>query len=231
MTVLSPAQHEDTCVTRVPLFARLRPEDQHAVAAFAHPTHLAREELLHGPGSDLAQLFVVHSGRLKVMRVTAGGLERLVRVAEPGDVVGEHAFLTGQRSSTYVEALENSSVCSFQHRDLSTLMAAHPGIGLQLLRTLSNRLDEAEKGLSQNTTGVPARLADYLLELPMESSASGAVVTWPLNKRDVASYLGTTPESLSRALARLQALGLVAASSRRTITLVDIDGLESLADG
>lgn len=231
MTSLQVLPSHDSCVARVPLFARLDREAQHTVGSFAHPAHVASGQLLHAPGSNLAHLFVVHTGRLKVVRVTAGGIERLVRVAEPGGVVGEHAFLTGQRPDTYAEALEDTSVCTFQHRDLTRLMAAHPDIGLQLLKTLSIRLDDAERGLSQNTVGVPARLADYLLDLPMQRDPRGAVVTWPLPKRDVASYLGTTPESLSRALARLDAQGLVTAASRHCTILLDIDGLESLAGG
>ena len=163
--------------------------------------------------------------------MTAGGFERLVRVAEPGDVVGEHAFLTGKRTDEYIEALEDTSVCTFHHRDLARLMALHPDIGMQLLTTLSTRLDDAERSLSQSTVGVPARLADYLLELPVRREPHGAVVTWPIPKRDVASYLGTTPESLSRALARMEADGLIAPDTRRTTLLVDVDGLEALATG
>ncbi len=231
MTSLPVVQSHDTCVARVPLFARLDHDAQHAVGSFAHSVRVRRGELLHGAGSDLAQLFIVHTGQLKVVRVTAGGLERLIRVAAPGDVVGEHAFLTGERQDTYVEALQDSSVCMFQHRDLSRLMATHPGIGLQLLRTLTMRLDEAERGLSRQTVGIPARLADYLLELPMQTDSRGAVVAWPISKRDVASYLGTTPESLSRALATLENRGLVEAGSRRSTVLLDIDGLETLATG
>lgn len=218
-----------SCVSRVPLFSGLSPDAQQTVGSYAHPSHLAKGQLLHSPGSDLAQLFVVHGGRLKVVRVTAGGFERLLRVAEPGDVIGENAFLTGQRPDTYVEALQDTSVCTFRHKDLSHLMATHPSIGMQLLQTLSIRLDEAERSLSHHTVGVTARLADYLLELPSQSDPRGFSVMWPLSKREVASFLGTTPESLSRALATLESLDLIVGESRRTTILLDVDGLEQLA--
>lgn len=221
----------DSCVSRVPLFSSLDRESQDMVGSHARPAQLAKGQLLHSAGSDLASLFVVHSGRLKVVRVTAGGLERLLRVAEPGDVVGESAFLTGQRQDTYVSALEDTSVCIFVHRDLARLMASHPMIGLKMLETLSVRLDEAEHALAHHGVGVPARLADYLLELPGRQGPRGVVVTWPLSKREVASYLGTTPESLSRALSKLESLDLIAADSRHSTVLLDIDGLENLANG
>ncbi|MGV8845587.1 Crp/Fnr family transcriptional regulator [Tessaracoccus sp.] len=229
MTDPTEAPLHDSCVSRVPLFARLDAAAQQAVGGFAHPIHIMRGELLHSPGDARSTLVVVHTGALKVVRVTAGGFERLVRVASPGDVVGEHAFLTGESTDVYVEALEETSVCTFQHRDLSRLMAVHPDIGLQLLKTLSARLDVAERSLSQSLVGVPARLADYLLELPVRRGPHGPVVTWPISKRDVASYLGTTPESLSRALARMESGGLIAPGSRRSTILLDIDGLQRLA--
>ncbi len=228
MTSLPIVATHGSCVSRVPLFSGLNPDAQETVGSYAHPTHLSKGQLLHSPGSDLAQLFVVHSGRLKVVRVTAGGFERLLRVAEPGDVIGENAFLTGQRPDTYVEALQDTSVCTFQHRELARLMAAHPEIGMQLLQTLSTRLEEAERALSHHTVGVPARLANYLLELPSHSGPRGFEVTWPLSKREVASYLGTTPESLSRALATLESLDLIVGESRRSTILLDVDGLERL---
>ena len=68
-----------------------------------------------------------------------------------------------------------------------------------------------------------------MLELPSQRSTRGIVVTWPLSKREVASYLGTTPESLSRALATLESLALIAGESRRSTILLDVDGLERLA--
>lgn len=231
MTSIPIVATHGSCVSQVPLFSGLSPDAQQAVGSYAHPSHLAKGQLLHSPGSDLAQLFVVHGGRLKVVRVTAGGFERLLRVAEPGDVIGENAFLTGQRPDTYVEALQDTSMCTFRHQDLAHLMASHPTIGMQLLQTLSIRLDEAERSLSHHAVGVPARLADYLLELPSRSDPRGFVVTWQLSKREVASYLGTTPESLSRALATLESLGLIVGESRRSTILLDVDGLEQLATG
>ena len=219
----------DSCVARVPLFSGLDQDAQRAVASYARASHLTRGQLLRSSGSDPAPLFVVHSGRLKEVRVTAGGLQRLLRVAEPGDVIGENAFLTGSRQNTYVEALQDTAVCTFRHEDLTRLMASHPAIGMQMLQTLSTRLVEAERALTHHTVGVPARLADYLLELPSQRGPRGLLVTWTLSKREVASFLGTTPESLSRALAKLESLDLIVAGARRNTILLDVAGLERLA--
>lgn len=212
---------------RVPIFAGLAADQQDAVASFARPTRLARGELLHLAGDDVGRLFVVHTGSVKLVRVAPSGRERLLRLAEPGDVVGEHSFLTGEAPEYYAEATEDAQLCVFRHADLAGLVAEFPAIALEMMRSLSARLADSERLLGLGAADVPARLAAYLLTLPY-LPGPGTRVRLPLAKKDVASYLGTTPESLSRALTRLQQSGAVTPSGE-TLTL-DVEFLEALAD-
>lgn len=224
MRELPVVETHTSCVAQVPIFARLRPEQQDAVASYARPTVLAAGEHVFDAGERVAQLFVVHVGRVKVVRVSASGREHLGRVAGPGDVVGEQGFLTGERPAYRVEAVEDSRLCTFEHADLARLVAAHPGIAVEMLRSVTTRLEDAERRLALAGADVPARVADYLLGLP----GDGEVVRWPMPKKDVAAYLATTPESLSRALARLEASGLIDGDGD-AVRLVDVDGLEERA--
>lgn len=217
-----------SCVRRVPIFARLTPEQQDAVAAFAHPVDVPQGALLHGSGEATRVLFVVHQGHLRITHTSPGGHQRLLRVTGPGDVVGEHAFLTGEPPSYQVDALEPARVCAFASTDLARLVATYPAIAVGMLRSLSERLTDAERRLTQTTVDVPTRLAAYLLDLPTRSGDSlGVRLPWP--KKDVASYLGTTPESLSRALDRLQKAGTIRVNGAE-VELLDPAGLESLAE-
>ena len=228
MLELAVIESHAGCVGRVPIFARLDAAQQVDVGRLARPVSLAASTLLHGAGDKMGQLFVVHTGRLKLVRPTAGGHDRLIRVAGPGDVVGEHAFLTGERPDHYVEAIEDARLCVFDHAELGRLVAAHPPIAVAMLRSLSERLTDAERRLARASVDVPARLAGYLLDLPAHMIEGQSRVTLPLPKKDIASYLGTTPESLSRALARLQTKGLLTVDGRR-VALLNPDALEATA--
>lgn len=227
LPVIEDASH-GSCVRRVPIFSRLAPAQQDVVATFAQTVDVPRGDLLQVPGDPTRELFVVHRGRVKVSHLSPSGRRRLLRVAGPGEVVGEHGFLTGELPDSEVEALEPARVCAFRSSDLVRLVADYPAIATGMLRSLSERLQDAERRLAQATVGVPARLAGFLLDLPTSGGqVVGVRLPWP--KKDVASYLGTTPESLSRALDRLQRDGAIVVSGA-SVELLDPAALESLAE-
>lgn len=227
LPVLEDPQHA-SCVRRVPIFSRLTHDEQDLVGTFARPVHLQAGESLHRPGEALGQLFVVHTGAVKLVHTAPSGRTHLVRVAGPGEVVGEHTFLTGERPDHSIEAATETRLCTFNHRDLAKLVATYPGISVGIMRSLSERLADAERRVSLGGVDVPARVANYLLELPGDVVDGRQRVRLPWPKKDVASWLATTPESFSRALARLQTQRLVSVDGD-TITVLNPTGLEALA--
>src|SRR5690606_895911 len=173
---------------------------------------------------------VVHTGMIKISRISPDGREQIVRVLEPGDFVGESAFLTGERPDHFATALEPGSMCVFRHRDLGRLVSEHPSIGLRMLQGVSRRLSETESRLAAVTSvDVEARLARYLTELPTSRAGGVVTVRLPLAKKDIASLLDTTPESLSRQLGRLQESGVIGQEGSRTVRILDEARLVELA--
>lgn len=221
---------EDLCVARVPVFQGLTLQEQLDVAEVARPVRVDADEIVYVAGSDIAQLLVVHTGLLKVTRSSADGREQLVRVLQPGDFVGEAAFLGGGRPDHTLTALEPASLCVFRHAELARLVSAHPSIALRMLQTVSGRLVQTETRLvSATSTEVSERLADYLLGLPGQRVDGVIEVELPLAKKDVAALLDTTPESLSRQFRRLSDSGITVPRRGRRIGLADLDALTRLA--
>lgn len=214
-----------TCVSRVPIFAGLNGSQQASVGSYARPLALTKGELL--PHGATGQLFVVHTGKIKIVHTAPSGREHLIRVAGPGDAVGEHAFLTGESPDHYAEALSDTRLCVFAHADLAKLVHAYPPIALGMLRDLSTRTTDAERRVALGAVDVSVRIASYLLDLPAIVEAGVPRVRLPLSKRDTASYLATTPESFSRALARLQRGGMIAVRGA-IIELLDPAALDDL---
>jgi CRP/FNR family transcriptional regulator, anaerobic regulatory protein len=221
-----------SCVARVPIFADLSPEQQDQVAAFARPVHVSRGELVYMAGSDLHRLLVVHRGRIAMRHLTADGREQVVRVLEAGDVVGEAAFVTGEQPDHEAVAAADSELCTLDHADLIELVRRHPRIAVRMLQSVTERLVRAERMLAAfATTEVETRLVAWLLEQPVVDDAGRHVVILSMTKKDIASFLGTTPETLSRRLAGLARDGLISLVGRRQIVLLNIRELEARAAG
>lgn len=223
--------NSDLCVARVPIFQGLTFDEQLEVASFAHTMRFAKGDTVFAPGQPVSRLLVMHSGQLKVSHLSANGQERLLRTVSEGDVVGERAFLTGHYPEDLAIALADSTMCVFEHDDLTALLRDYPDISHRMLRTLSDRLASVERLLAAVTSNsVGARVAAYLLDLPGCIVNGAVTVQLPLSKRETGAYLGTTPETLSRSLATLAAAGVISMVGQRDITLIDLEALEHRAE-
>ncbi|MDN5705351.1 MAG: Crp/Fnr family transcriptional regulator [Yaniella sp.] len=227
-------EHDDNCVRRVPIFSGLTTEQQDLVATVARPQILSAGELVHGAGERTGKMFVVHTGEIKISRTLPSGRKQLLRVARPGETLGEHAFLTGNSTLEEAEARSQTRLCVFVHDDLTKLIDQYPNIAHRMLRTLGDRLAHTEHRLTLSSQSVDVRIADYLLQQPLIRSGqvtNGIMrVQLPLSKKDIASLLGTTPESLSRALSRLRNKGFLTVDDD-IVSLLQPDELEHLITG
>lgn len=222
---------DDLCVRRVPIFQGLSDPELAAVAALARPVRLRRGEVAYTAGAPVGTLLVVHRGRVSLTHRTPDGREQVVRVLEAGDFAGEDAFLSGARPDHDVVAAADTQLCTFSHADLARLVSDHPGIALRMLQTLSARLSEADRLLaSMSGQDVASRVANYLLDLPATRDDAGrAAVRLPLPKKAIASYLGTTPESFSRAVAALTRAGIIEPAGADGVLVLDPAALEARA--
>lgn len=223
---------DELCVARVPLFQGLTHTQQLEVAGFARAIRLDSLDQVYAAGSEMSQLIVVHTGKVKIARSSVAGHEQVLRVLGPGNFIGESAFLTGATPNHTAQALEATELCVFHHTDLNRLVEKHPSIGLRMLQGVSERLDDTEARLASVVSGnVGSRLADYLLSLPAAPGERGTIeVQLPLAKKDIASLLSTTPESLSRQLRKLTDSGMIAQREHGLITIADVVALSDISE-
>ena len=222
----------EPCVALVPLFAGLTPEQQADVATLARPVTVGPGETFVRAGARHAPLFVVHAGMVKLSRTTADGRSTTLQVLGPGEVGGETWLLTGERPDNDVVALEAARMCVFEPAALDTLVRTFPSVGVALLRSLAVRLHSAERMLAARTLAdVGARLAAYLLDCPTTWGAGGAATAHlPMAKKDIATFLGTSPETVSRRLTAFEHEGLVEVRGM-DVEILDPVGLELRARG
>ncbi len=218
-----------TCVSRVPIFAGLSPLEQDEVHELARPRRVHDGELVYTEGDPSASLLVVNTGRLRLTRSNRDGAEQLLRVLDPGGFVGVESFLTGAHPGHSATAMGETWLCEFRHEDLGRLLERFPEVGAAMLAALAEQLARTEERLvAQTLEPVERRVADYLMSLPARPTERGLLVELPLPKKDVASYLGTSPESLSRSLRALAQAGIIETRGAREVLVVDSFALGEL---
>src|SRR5690625_95492 len=216
------------CVAKVPFFNHLNDDEMLKIAQKSNHRHFKKGDTIFSDGDPLDYLYIVHQGRVKIYQLFESGKEQLLRVVEPGEFMGELALFTTKTLDSYAEALGDTEICMVHRNDMQSLMNEYPTIAIKILEQFSNRLDQTEKLVGEmSAKDVEERIAGYLLDLSGKSDSTNVVL--PMSKKDLASYLGTTQETVSRRLSNFQMNGWIEQKGHRDIKITDKEALESLA--
>ncbi len=227
---MSSCGHRDenyACLAHVPIFAGLSDAEKEEIARISASRSYKKGETVYRAGDAGGTLFVLHAGRVKVFRLSAAGKEQVLRVAGPGEFIGELSLFSSLPLTDHAQATESTVLCVLEGGRMKELMAKYPVIAFKVMDVLSRRLEKADSLLeSVALTPVAQRVAKALLE---RADAAGEV-RLPMARVDFASQLGMSQETLSRRLTAMQEEGLVALSGRRKIILKDRAAVEALRD-
>lgn len=218
-------QAGSSCIAIVPIFSALTPDEQMEIALITTERQFARGERIYTAGEQAKALYVIHSGRVKISRLSPTGREQVIRVLGSGDFMGDLSLFSPLPMPDSSEALEASIMCMIEGARLKELMAKYPAIALKVLEELSRRLEMAENLIEDiNLHSADRRLAQSLLRL---ADARGEVHL-NMTKGDFASQIGMTQETLSRRLAIFEDQRLIRQTGQRRIHLLDRGALDSI---
>ncbi|WP_068672791.1 Crp/Fnr family transcriptional regulator [Oceanobacillus sp. Castelsardo] len=221
---------DQLCVSKVPFFNHLTFDEMEKIADMSRHLHFKKGEIIFSEGDPLEYLYIVHQGRVKNYQLFESGKEQLLRILESGEFMGELALFTEKTLDSYAEAMEKTEICAIHRNDMQQLMQQYPTIAIKILEQFSNRLDETEKLVGNlSSKDVETRTASYLLELAEKHNTTN--IELPMSKKDLASYLGTTSETISRRLSNFQTNGWIEQKGQRKIRIIDREALEEISIG
>lgn len=218
-------------LTESVLFRGLDAQALAALATLATLKRVSQGEEVFAAGEPALGFFVVASGRIRVYVLSPEGKEQTLHSFSAGEPVGEAAVFAGLPYPAYAQAASEACLLYIPREGFARLIGQRPEVALNMLATLSQRLRAfARKIEDLSLKDVPGRLAGYLLEHATTDSDGHLCVNLKESKSLLATSLGTTPESLSRTLARLRAAGMIDVD-RRKVTILQERQLADLADG
>lgn len=237
-----------------PVLAGLDTPARVQILAAARPVALKPRDVLAREGDPADVFYLVQVGHLKLSRLSPDGSEFVIRFVGPGEPFGGIVAIGDSAYPVTATAAEPTRVLSWKRDALHDVMDAFPQLRTNIVTQISQHLSDALTRLQETTTDrVEQRVARALLRLaahggvpttagvnvgrvdgvdPVDeaSATSGSVdIAHPLTRGELAGLVSTSLFTVSRLLARWEADGLIASKHRR-ITVLNLAGLEALAD-
>jgi CRP-like cAMP-binding protein len=168
--------------------------------------------------------YMVGEGKVKIFKVSPAGKEHILHIFGKGEPFGEVPVFHGKPFPASAEALAKTTTLFFPRKEFVSLVEKNPAIALNMLGVLSLRLRRFATQIENlSLKEVPARLASYLIYLSEEQENEEYIVL-DISKGQLASLLGTIPETLSRIFSKMSDEGLISVEGRK-INLLNTDGL------
>jgi CRP/FNR family transcriptional regulator, dissimilatory nitrate respiration regulator len=202
-------QKKITVIAATPLFNGLSESQLQEICAIAVDRFYEKENTIFMEGDDGDGFYIVVSGKVKIYKVSLDGKEQILHIYGPGHPFGEVPVFSGQKFPANALCLTQSHLLFLPRIAFIDLITSHPSLALNMLAVLSMRLREFTIQIENlSLKEVPGRLATYLLYLSTEQEQPRKVHL-PISKGQLASLLGTIPETLSRILTKMSQQGLI----------------------
>jgi CRP-like cAMP-binding protein len=214
------------------IFDGLTQAERERWLARAARTALKKGDTLARQGEPARRLYLVESGFLKILQLTAEGTEVIVRFVSPGEPFGGVVALGDAPYPVTAVVAQPAVVHVWTREAVEELLLQTPQVRVNIMREMATHMTDALTRVRELTTGrVGQRLAQTLLRLTRQCgqpSAEGVLIAQPLTRQELADLTGTTLYTVSRTLARWEALGLVE-SRKRLLLVKSPKGLEEVA--
>ena len=213
----------DNPLADVYVFQHLSPSALDALYGRARRRTYRKGEVIFHRDDPGNSLYLVLSGRVRVMVASLGGEELTLAILRAGECFGEMALLAeGERTATVV-ALEATETLTIQHADFLDALAGSPPSLMSLLQMVTQRLVATNAQLlAASYLDVPSRLARKLLELAETDGVvtpAGTRLELALTQQALASMLGASRKSTGRALSDFRERGLIRTDDHHIILL------------
>lgn len=214
-----PSPPNPQILKSVPLFSSFSDQQIAALASWIQRRSYPRGAAILRAGEETDALYIIMSGRVKVLIPDEEGHEVILTMMEAQDFVGEMGLLDGLPSSATVETLEPCEMLRLPRTAFNSLLENNNEVAMQVLRNLVKRLRDADRKIeSLALIDVYGRVARLIIDMAEETDGRWIVPRAPA-KQEIARMIGASREMVSRVVKDLQEKGLIRTDKRKIFVL------------
>jgi len=203
----------------IPLFSRVSEADLEDIAAHLIERRFPKHTTVVEEGLAGDYMYVIRQGRVKVTKASDDGREKIMQFMETGDFFGEMALLSNDPRSASVKTLEPSVLLALSRRDFIEQLRQSPDLALAVIGELTDRLRETnEQASSMSFQGVKDRTRGLFERIAREEPArAGQRMTPAMTHQQIADMIGTSRETVTRAIKQLKDDGWLGQEGKRYV--------------
>jgi CRP/FNR family transcriptional regulator len=223
---------EDFSVNNRSICRTASQEALHELGRLSHIREFQKGQVIVAQGDDATMVGNVVSGVVKLTNMSVSGQQQIVGLLFPSDFFGR-AFNDSSRFS--YEAATDVTLCCVDRRAFEGFLERYPEIEHELLLTVLDELDATREWAAMTSSHTTMqRIAAFLFILSRRSAGrfcdngdkpAKTIISLPIGRRDIAAYMGTTPETLSRNIQTLVRKNIIRPIDNSHFELVDMAGL------
>ena len=214
-------------IRRVPLFSMLIPEHAQMVADTVVKRRFKRGEVLVEQGKRSNNLYILLTGRARVITSDSKGREVILATLHPGDHLGEMSLIDNEAHSASVRAEVQTDVLMLDRNQFARLLPENTSMAYAVMRGLVQRLRHADRKIeSLALMDVYGRVARALMEQAEVDNAGEMVIREKISRQDIAKMVGASREMVSRVMKDLEEQGFV--ETRADSSMIVRDRLNTL---
>lgn len=196
-------------IRRVPLFSLLTNDQASAIADSVVKRRFRRGEIIVEHGKKSNALFILLTGRARVLTSDSRGREVILAVLQPGNYVGEMSLIDNEPHSATVRAEVQTDMLILGRPEFARCLPENSSLSYAIMRGLVQRLRNADRQIeSLALLDVYGRVARSLLDMA-EDDGDVKIIRSKVSRQDMAKIVGASREMVSRVMKDLEDRGIV----------------------
>jgi CRP/FNR family transcriptional regulator, dissimilatory nitrate respiration regulator len=217
---------------KLPPFTELSIEDLRKITSISKLKKFSKSQILFSEGDPYTGFYILLKGAVKVFRLSSEGKESIFHLKKPFDSFGDIALFEGGSYVVNAQATSDSTLLFIPRKEFLILLKKNPQLSLKMLESFAKRLRVLTQKVEDLTTkDIIGRLASYLVDEIIKNGVenlSEPVINLSVPKKNIAAFLGTITETLSRTFKKLQNEKIIRISGKN-IFILDLHRLKKLS--
>jgi CRP/FNR family transcriptional regulator, cyclic AMP receptor protein len=209
-------------IRRVPLFSMLTPSQAESVAEAVIKRRFKRGELIVEQGKKSNALFIILTGRSRVLTTDTRGREVILANLSPGDYIGEMSLIDNEPHSASVRAEVQTDVLMLGRVEFARCLPENTSMAYAVMKGLVQRLRHADRKIeSLALMDVYGRVARALIEASETDAEGQCVIRDKVSRQDLAKMVGASREMVSRVMKDLEERGYIETLDNNSVLIKD----------